>query len=38
MEEETKECIICGRVALPGNVYCEECFNKLQNGGNNDSI
>lgn len=32
MESEQKECIICGRVALPENVYCEECFNRLQAG------
>ena len=33
---EMIECILCKRVALPENVYCEECFNKLQNGDMND--
>ena len=35
MEEETTECILCKRVALLDNIYCEECFNKLQNGDEN---
>lgn len=33
---EIVECILCKRVALPENVYCEECFNKLQDGGGVD--